>query len=96
MRAVPTASVESRWNRNLFVAGAVLALAYAVFAGLHTVDDFDTGWQIATGRYIIQQRKAGTSVEENQAELLLKFRLDGALQAANHLVVRSQRIDMAT
>jgi tetratricopeptide (TPR) repeat protein len=56
MRAVPTASVESRWNRNLFVAAAVLALAYAVFAGLHTVDDFDTGWQIATGRYIIQQR----------------------------------------
>jgi len=40
----------------VFVAAAVLAIAYALFAGLHTVDDFDTGWQIATGRYIVQHK----------------------------------------
>ena len=31
-----------------------LALLYALFAGLKTVADFDLGWQLATGRYIVQ------------------------------------------
>lgn len=31
-----------------------LALLYAFFAGLRTVSDFDLGWQMATGRYIVQ------------------------------------------
>jgi len=30
------------------------AVIYAFFAGLRTVADFDLGWQIATGRYIVQ------------------------------------------
>ena len=32
---------------------ALLALAYAFLAGLKTVVDFDLGWQMATGRYVL-------------------------------------------
>src|ERR1700722_17951997 len=35
------------------LALAVLALIYAFLAGFHTTD-FDTGWHLATGRYVIQ------------------------------------------
>jgi tetratricopeptide (TPR) repeat protein len=45
---------QNHSRRNLFYLAAALAIVYALFAGLHTVDDFDTGWQIATGRYIVQ------------------------------------------
>lgn len=38
----------------MFFALAALALIYALFAGLRTVSDFDLGWQMATGRWIIQ------------------------------------------
>jgi tetratricopeptide (TPR) repeat protein len=51
-----TDQLEGRWRRRLFFFAAALAIAYALFAGLHTVDDFDTGWQIATGRYIVQHK----------------------------------------
>lgn len=47
---------QNHSRRNLFYFAAALAIAYALFAGLHTVDDFDTGWQIATGRYIVQHK----------------------------------------
>jgi tetratricopeptide (TPR) repeat protein len=30
------------------------ALIYALLAGLHTLQDFDLGWQLATGRWILQ------------------------------------------
>ena len=33
-----------------------IALLYALLAGLRTVADFDTGWQIATGRYLVQHK----------------------------------------
>ena len=33
----------------------VLAVFYALLAGLRTVGEFDLGWQLATGRYVIQQ-----------------------------------------
>jgi tetratricopeptide (TPR) repeat protein len=33
---------------------AVLALGYAFFAGFRTVGDMDLGWQMATGRWIVQ------------------------------------------
>jgi hypothetical protein len=33
-----------------------IALIYALFAGLRTVGDPDIGWQLATGRWIIQHR----------------------------------------
>jgi tetratricopeptide (TPR) repeat protein len=32
----------------------LLALAYALLAGLRTVADFDLGWQLATGRFVVQ------------------------------------------
>src|SRR5277367_5656185 len=33
-----------------------LALVYALLAGLHTLQDFDLGWQVATGRWVLQHR----------------------------------------
>src|SRR5271168_1541666 len=33
-----------------------VALVYALLAGLHTVQDFDLGWQLATGRWVVQHR----------------------------------------
>jgi Flp pilus assembly protein TadD len=33
---------------------SALALIYALLAGLHTLQDFDLGWQLATGRWILQ------------------------------------------
>lgn len=44
-------SVE-RFERILVVAFAVLVLANALAAGLRTVADSDTGWHLATGRYV--------------------------------------------
>ncbi len=41
-------------NRRLFYLLGFLALTYAFFAGLHTVSDFDLGWQMATARWIVQ------------------------------------------
>jgi hypothetical protein len=32
----------------------VIAVAYAFIAGLQTVGDFDLGWQLAAGRYVVQ------------------------------------------
>jgi tetratricopeptide (TPR) repeat protein len=34
-----------------------LALLYAFLAGLRTVADFDLGWQLATGRYVVQHKQ---------------------------------------
>jgi tetratricopeptide (TPR) repeat protein len=33
---------------------AAVAICYALLAGLHTVQDFDLGWQLATGRWVVQ------------------------------------------
>ncbi len=33
---------------------AAMALFYALLAGLHTLQDFDLGWQLATGRWVAQ------------------------------------------
>jgi tetratricopeptide (TPR) repeat protein len=35
---------------------AAVALGYALLAGLRTVQDFDLGWQLATGRWLVQHR----------------------------------------
>src|SRR5271166_488511 len=45
---------DSALDRRLFFLLAFLALAYAFLAGLRTADDFDLGWQMATGRWVIQ------------------------------------------
>ncbi len=36
---------------------AVIALMYAMLAGLHTVQDFDLGWQLASGRWVVQHHR---------------------------------------
>lgn len=41
------------WFRVLFV----VALSYALLAGLRTVTDWDLGWQMATGRWIVQHHQ---------------------------------------
>jgi tetratricopeptide (TPR) repeat protein len=40
--------------RRLNQALAVLALAYALLSGLHTIFDLDMGWHLATGRWVAQ------------------------------------------
>jgi tetratricopeptide (TPR) repeat protein len=46
---------ESRKQRDwLRISLIAIALVYAFLAGLHTVDDLDLGWQMATARYIFQ------------------------------------------
>jgi tetratricopeptide (TPR) repeat protein len=44
----------ARWLRPALIG---IALVYALFAGLHTVSETDLGWQMATGRYIVQQHQ---------------------------------------
>ncbi len=43
--------------RRLLFGLMTLGLLYAAFSGLRTVSDSDLGWQLATGRYVIQQRQ---------------------------------------
>ncbi len=40
--------------RRIRIALVILALLYALAAGLRTLGDFDLGWQLATGRWIVQ------------------------------------------
>ena len=50
-------------RRVVMIALAVLALVYALLAGLRTVTDFDLGWQLATGRWVVEHRQVpGTDV----------------------------------
>jgi tetratricopeptide (TPR) repeat protein len=39
--------------RNLRRGLVLLAVVYALLAGLHTIGDFDSGWQMATGRWVL-------------------------------------------
>jgi len=43
--------------RRVRLALFTLALLYAFFAGLRTLGDFDLGWQLATGRWIVEHRQ---------------------------------------
>src|SRR5271165_3022364 len=45
---------DSALARRFLVLLALLALAYAFLAGLRTAQDFDLGWQLATGRWVVQ------------------------------------------
>lgn len=45
---------DSAFQRRLFYVLAFLALVYAFLAGLRTAQDFDLGWQMATGRWVVQ------------------------------------------
>jgi hypothetical protein len=44
-------------SHTALVLLAILALTYALFAGLRTVGDMDLGWQMATGRWIVEHHK---------------------------------------
>jgi tetratricopeptide (TPR) repeat protein len=44
-------------ERRLFFILGGLALIYAFMAGLRTVSDFDTFWQMATGRWVVQHHQ---------------------------------------
>ncbi|HEY5175681.1 MAG TPA: tetratricopeptide repeat protein [Terriglobales bacterium] len=52
VRADPPA-FQRRW----FLVLACIALVYAFLAGLRTVADYDTGWQLATGRWVVQHHQ---------------------------------------
>jgi hypothetical protein len=45
------------FDRHLFLVLACIALVYAFLAGLRTVADPDTGWQVATGRWVTQHHQ---------------------------------------
>ena len=51
------AAGPSALERRLFLLLACVALAYAFLAGLRTVSDFDVGWQLATGRWVVQHHQ---------------------------------------
>ena len=44
-------------QRLLLLALATLAVFYAGLSGLRTVGDSDLGWQLATGRYVVQHKQ---------------------------------------
>ena len=44
-------------GRRLFAILGLAALTYALLAGLRTVSDTDLGWQLATGRWVIQHHQ---------------------------------------
>jgi hypothetical protein len=46
--------MNSTMRRRLQLVLTILVVAYALLACLHTVGDFDTGWHLATGRYLLQ------------------------------------------
>jgi tetratricopeptide (TPR) repeat protein len=49
-----SAAGASVLQRRLFRGLAFFALVYAFLAGLHTVSDYDLGWQMATARWVVQ------------------------------------------
>jgi tetratricopeptide (TPR) repeat protein len=53
----PTTGEDSSLERRVFLILACLALIYAFLAGLRTVADLDTGWQMATGRWVVQHHQ---------------------------------------
>lgn len=48
---------EPRPRPYAFWLLAALAIAYALLANLHTLQDFDLGWQLATGRWVLQHHR---------------------------------------
>jgi tetratricopeptide (TPR) repeat protein len=52
-----SADPHSRLRRYAVLSLMALVLVYAVLAGLRTITDADTGWQLASGRYIVQHHQ---------------------------------------
>ena len=51
------ASDSTQLDRRLFLILAALAIIYAFLAGLRTLADPDLGWQMASGRWIVQHHQ---------------------------------------
>jgi tetratricopeptide (TPR) repeat protein len=49
-----SATGASPLDRRWFLILTAIALIYAFLAGLRTLSDFDLGWQLATGRWVVQ------------------------------------------
>ena len=45
---------SSRRMRNLFQSLRIVVIGYAFLAGLRTLTEYDLGWQLATGRWVVQ------------------------------------------
>jgi hypothetical protein len=54
----PESLQRSSLQRRLFYVLAATALIYAFLAGLRTIKDYDLGWQMATGRWVLQHHHA--------------------------------------
>jgi Flp pilus assembly protein TadD len=52
-----SATGKSTLERRLFLILSAIALVYAFLAGLRTVSDLDIGWQMATGRWVLQHHQ---------------------------------------
>ena len=52
--AETSTTTSSALSRRLFFILAAVALVYAFLAGLRTVSELDLGWQLATGRWVVQ------------------------------------------
>jgi Flp pilus assembly protein TadD len=59
MSATAPAHQDRQFKFERYAAAflAVIALAYALLAGLHTIQDFDLGWQLATGRWVAHHHR---------------------------------------
>jgi Flp pilus assembly protein TadD len=56
-RAAEPRSETTSFSRRLRILLCLLALAYALLAGLRTLTELDLGWQLATGRWIAQHHR---------------------------------------
>jgi tetratricopeptide (TPR) repeat protein len=48
---------DAAFFRRLFLCLCLVALVYALLAGLRTLTEYDLGWQLATGRWIAQHHQ---------------------------------------
>jgi tetratricopeptide (TPR) repeat protein len=53
----PSVATSSPLERRVYFLLACVALTYAFLAGLRAVSDFDLGWQLATGRWVVQHHR---------------------------------------
>ena len=52
-----SAAGTSHLDKRLFLILATIALIYGFLAGLRTVSEFDLGWELATGRWVVQHHR---------------------------------------
>lgn len=52
-----TSGSTTRFERGLFYLLAAVAIVYGFLAGFKTIAEFDLGWQMATGRWIVQHHQ---------------------------------------